>query len=49
MTVRPLTAPLAKKAAKEVNEDPRRVKGDLAAIREWFLKQPHLKSVQPSK
>lgn len=48
MAVRPLPPALAKKAAKEINEDPRRVQGDLVAIREWLRKQPHLRSVQPT-
>ncbi|KAJ8729546.1 hypothetical protein PYW08_001127 [Mythimna loreyi] len=48
MAVRSLSAALAKKAAKEINEVPNRILEDLAAIREWLRKQPHLKSVQPT-
>lgn len=49
MTVRPLSDALVKKAEKEINEDPRRVESDIAAINEWLNKQSHLKSVRPCK
>lgn len=49
MTVRPLTAPLAKKAKKEINEVPSRVPTDINTLKDWLRKQPHLESVKPSK
>ncbi|CAH0603264.1 unnamed protein product [Chrysodeixis includens] len=48
MTVRPLTAPLAKKAKKEINEVPARVPTDISTLRDWLKKQPHLESVKPT-
>lgn len=49
MTIRPLTKALQKKAAKEVNEDPKRVAADITALREWLSKEPHLASIQPGE
>ncbi|KAL0849060.1 hypothetical protein ABMA28_013422 [Loxostege sticticalis] len=48
VTIRPLSAPLLKKAKKEINEDPKRVDSDIEALRTWLSKQPHLQSVQPT-
>ncbi|CAK1549783.1 unnamed protein product [Leptosia nina] len=42
MTIRPLCPELAEKARVELNEDPKRVESDLAYIKEWISKQPHL-------
>uniref|UniRef100_A0A182PGB9 CRAL-TRIO domain-containing protein n=1 Tax=Anopheles epiroticus TaxID=199890 RepID=A0A182PGB9_9DIPT len=42
--LRPLTAPLAKKAADELFEKPDRLEEDLAALRAWLAKCPHIKS-----
>ena len=33
---------VAKIAREELNEDPKRVKDDIKAIKEWIKKQPHL-------
>jgi len=33
---------LAKIAKEQLNEDPKRVKADLKALRDWIAKQPHL-------
>lgn len=35
---------MQKIAVEELNEVPDRVKDDIQALREWVLKQPHLKS-----
>jgi len=35
-------AELAKIAKEQLNEDPKRVKADLKALRDWIAKQPHL-------
>ncbi|XP_013200522.1 alpha-tocopherol transfer protein-like [Amyelois transitella] len=48
MTVRPLSPALLKKAQKEINENPKRVESDIAALKEWLSKQPHLHLVQPT-
>ncbi|XP_050675533.1 retinol-binding protein pinta-like [Leptidea sinapis] len=48
MTIRPLSGPLQEKAIKELFEDPERVESDIAAIRTWLQKQPHLESANPS-
>lgn len=42
--IRPLPEPLALKAQKELNEVPERIDEDLAALRTWIAKQPHLKA-----
>ncbi len=34
---------LDKRAKENLNEDPRNVKNDVKAIKEWMSKQPHLK------
>ncbi|CAG9784537.1 unnamed protein product [Diatraea saccharalis] len=48
MAIRSLPAVLLEKAAKEINEDPRRVPSDIQGLRDWLAKQPHLQSVQPT-
>ncbi|XP_050675537.1 alpha-tocopherol transfer protein-like [Leptidea sinapis] len=48
MTIRPLPGHLQEKAFKELFEDPERVESDIAAIRTWLQKQPHLASANPS-
>lgn len=40
--VRSLPAALQKVAIEELNEVPSRVESDIAALREWLQKQPHL-------
>lgn len=40
--IRPLPAGLQRKAIDELNEVPDRVSSDIAALRHWLLKQPHL-------
>ncbi|XP_035899059.1 uncharacterized protein LOC118506264 [Anopheles stephensi] len=42
--LRPLSAALAKKAADELFEKPERIDEDLAALRAWLAKSPHIKS-----
>ncbi|KAM3959080.1 LOW QUALITY PROTEIN: retinol-binding protein pinta-like [Aphomia sociella] len=48
MTVRPLTVALQKKAQEEINENSKRMESDIAALKSWLAKQPHLRSVRPS-
>ncbi|KAH8303673.1 hypothetical protein KR018_010860, partial [Drosophila ironensis] len=40
--IRPLSEGLQKVAIEELNEVPSRVESDVAALREWLQKQPHL-------
>jgi hypothetical protein len=42
MPVRELSKELQEVAIKEINEDPKRIESDLAYIKEWLSKQPHL-------
>lgn len=44
MSVRPLPDGLAIIACTELNEDPKRVEDDLRHIKEWLLKQNHLRA-----
>ncbi|XP_053966283.1 alpha-tocopherol transfer protein-like isoform X2 [Anastrepha ludens] len=44
LDVRPLTPVLQQKAIVELNEVPERLPADIATLREWLLKQPHLKA-----
>lgn len=48
MTIRPLSAALKEKAAKEINEDDRRIASDITALKDWLKKQPHLHAIQPT-
>ncbi|KAB0797243.1 hypothetical protein PPYR_08237 [Photinus pyralis] len=41
-SIRPLSKELDDKAAKEINEDPKRIKETLKMFHEWIKKQPHL-------
>lgn len=43
LNIRPLCPELQEKAKKELNEVPERIAEDLAKVREWLTKQPHLK------
>lgn len=42
MSIRPLSKELQELAIKELNEDPNRIPEDIAYIKEWLSKQPHL-------
>lgn len=42
LDIRPLCPELQEKARKELNEVPERIAEDLAKVREWLAKQPHL-------
>lgn len=41
-SIRPLTPSLASIAEKELNESKDRIPEDLAVLKDWILKQPHL-------
>ncbi|XP_046386008.1 retinol-binding protein pinta-like isoform X1 [Ischnura elegans] len=42
--IRPLPPNLQEIAKKQLNEDPKRIDSDLAHLRDWLSKQPHLKA-----
>lgn len=42
MSIRPIPKQLQDKAVLELNEIPDRIQEDIAHIREWLSKQPHL-------
>lgn len=42
--IRPLNPELQKKAIEELHEDPERIEQDLAALREWIKKSPHIQA-----
>ncbi|CAH0726594.1 unnamed protein product, partial [Brenthis ino] len=44
MLVRPLTPALAEKARIELNEDPKRLEEGIRHLKQWILKQPHLRA-----
>lgn len=44
MKIRPLCPELAEKAAKELNENPKRLEEDIEYIKDWIAKQPHLRA-----
>lgn len=44
LNVRPLSAELAAKAQKELNEVPSRLADDVQALKDWIAKQPHLRA-----
>jgi len=41
-TIRPLPPALQKVAIEELNEVPSRVESDIATLKEWLQKQPHI-------
>lgn len=43
LSIRPLSPELQEKAKQELNEVPERIAEDVAKIRDWLAKQPHLK------
>lgn len=43
LKIRPVSDELAKIAKEELNEVPKRISDDIASIKEWISKQPHLK------
>ncbi|EDW77402.1 uncharacterized protein Dwil_GK18277 [Drosophila willistoni] len=44
LRIRPLHPALQEIAIKELNEVPQRLSEDIAALRDWILKQPHLRA-----
>lgn len=42
--IRELPIELAKIAKNELNENPKQIEADLKNLKEWILKQPHLKA-----
>ncbi|GJQ86157.1 hypothetical protein Trydic_g13437 [Trypoxylus dichotomus] len=44
MVIRPLTKELQAKAAAELNEDPKRIEGDIKYLKEWLSQQKYLKA-----
>lgn len=40
--IRPINSELALKAAVELHEVPERIDADIATLREWIRKSPHL-------
>ncbi|XP_039956273.1 alpha-tocopherol transfer protein-like [Bactrocera tryoni] len=46
LDIRPLTPALQQKALNELNEKAENLAADIAALRAWLLKQPHLKTRQ---
>lgn len=46
LSIRPLSPELQEIAISQLNEDPKRIEADIAAIKEWLKKQPHLKCRQ---
>ncbi|KAH8327388.1 hypothetical protein KR074_005317 [Drosophila pseudoananassae] len=48
-SIRPLSEGLQKVAIEELNEVPSRIESDVAALREWLEKQPHLCSCKDTQ
>ncbi|XP_035787700.1 retinol-binding protein pinta-like [Anopheles albimanus] len=44
ISLRPLPEALTEKAARELNEKPDRIEEDLAAIRQWLARSPHIRA-----
>uniref|UniRef100_A0A8D8M9X3 Alpha-tocopherol transfer protein-like n=2 Tax=Culex pipiens TaxID=7175 RepID=A0A8D8M9X3_CULPI len=44
LAIRPVPEPLCKKARAELNEQPERIQEDIALLRQWIAKSPHLRS-----
>lgn len=44
VNIRPLNPSLQEKAIKELNEDPERIRKDLAIFKEWIRNSPHIKA-----
>lgn len=44
LAVRPVSEALCKKARAELNEKPERIQEDIALLRQWIAKSPHLRS-----
>ncbi|XP_053661311.1 retinol-binding protein pinta-like [Anopheles marshallii] len=44
VNLRPISAPLHEKAKRELNEKPERIDEDLAALRQWLARTPHIRA-----
>lgn len=42
--IRELTPELAEIAKRELNEKPNQIKDDIQHLKDWIMKQPHLKA-----
>lgn len=44
LEIRPLSESLVRKAHKELHENPEEIENHVKELREWILRQPHLKA-----